>query len=292
MRWNTPVHESSVANSRSATDHWPMDNFQTSPPPSLSLWDRWPAPRILGLAILLMATNFILQMVFYTLIGGLFVPVLMGTIGGVILPLGWLAQRNHFPYRTDYSLTTPKPVTALLSGLVALAALVPTSLLAQWSMSLHPPDPEWASFMAENMPSGAVETGLAILTVVILAPLAEELIFRGFIHRLASRKWGPLAATVISALIFGLIHGEPWYLFGLVGIGIVLALVYETTGSVLACWITHMVHNAVSLGMMLANSQPTSEVAPVTITDGLIGAVSLMVLVVLLKTLHRLNKSY
>jgi len=264
-----------------------MQNHMENTPDDHSLWTQWPAPRILGLAMLLMTADFILQIVFYTLIGGLFVPVLLGTIGGVILPLAWLAQRNQLPFRQDYGLIMPSTRAAWLSGLIALAALAPTSLLAQWSLSLHPPDPTWASFMADSMPEGAVETGLAILTVVILAPLAEELIFRGFIHRLAARKWGSLAATVISSLIFGIIHGEPWYLFGLVGIGFVLALVYEATGSVIACWITHMVHNAVSLAMMLSSDQPTSEAVPLTTIDFLIGAGSLVMLIILMQVLRR-----
>lgn len=285
------VTETSIANSKPATDHCPMNNLDPSSESDNSLWTQWSAPRILGMAMLLMAADFILQMVFYAVIGGLFLPVLLGTLGGIILPLAWFAQYNQLPFRRDYSLLPIKPLVAAGSALVALAALAPTSLLAQWSMSLHPPDPEWASFMANNMPEGVIETGLAIVTVVILAPLAEELIFRGFFYRLLKRKWGPLAATLISALVFAIIHGEPWYLFGLVGIGIVLALVYEVTGSVLACWITHMVHNGVSLSMMINSDQPTGQAQPLTLVDGLIGAGSLLILMMLLNALRRQRRT-
>jgi len=135
--------------------------------------------------------------------------------------------------------------------------------------------------MAESMPDGPAAILLAFLTVVVAAPLAEELIFRGLLHRLASRMWGRWPAIMISSLVFRIVHGEPWYLFGLIGIGVVLAVVYEATGSVLACWVTHMVHNGISLAMMLWSEQATAEILPLTFTDWLVAGGSLVLLVLL-----------
>lgn len=249
--------------------------------PSPSIWSTWPPARIVGLAVLLMASNMVLQIIFYGLGGGLFIPVLMGTVGGVFVPIYLIGRSTGLPLRNDFSLHWPQPIVLVASALMAIAALAPTSLLAQLSLRLHPPDPEWAAFMAESMPDSTLGIVLAFLTVVIAAPLAEEIIFRGLLHRLFSRMWGIWPATAISALIFGIVHGEPWYLFGLIGVGIVLAIVYEATGSVLACWVTHMVHNAVSLGMMLWSDQPTSESMALTTTDWLIAGGSLVALVLL-----------
>ena len=52
------------------------------------------------------------------------------------------------------------------------------------------------------------------------------------------------------ALIFGLVHIEPWFLFGLVGLGLLLAYVYDRTRSLVACIVLHAVHNGVSLALM------------------------------------------
>ncbi len=280
-----------IAKGQSGTDHTHMNHQPDIPPLSppqmtpgnsaASLWSTWPSSRILGLAVVLMAGDFVLQIIFYTMGGGLFLPVLLGTVGGVLVPLYLLARRAALPARQDFSLWWPQPLILVVAGLMAVAALSPTSLLAQLSLRLHPPDPAWTAFMAENMPTGPMATLLAFFTVVVAAPLAEELIFRGLLHRLAARAWGPLPAIVISSLVFGVVHGEPWYLFGLIGIGVVLAIVYEATGSVLACWITHMVHNGVSLAMMIWSDESTAEVAPLTITDWSIAAGSLVLLVLL-----------
>ncbi len=256
-----------------------MNNqYDTSP---VSIWNTWPTSRIIALMVLLMGGDMVLQLIIYSLGGGLFIPVLLGTVGGVLLPLYFVVRTANLTGLDDFSLKRQAPIVLLASALMAIAALAPTSMMAQLSLSLHPPDPEWAAFMAENMPKGPLGIALAFLTVVVAAPLAEELIFRGLLHRLSSRLWGPWAATAISSLIFGIVHGEPWYLFGLIGVGIVLAVVYEATGSVLACWVTHMVHNAISLAMMVWADQPTSETMPLTMNDWLIAGGSLIALVLL-----------
>jgi membrane protease YdiL (CAAX protease family) len=228
-----------------------------------------------------MAGDFVLQIVFYSLGGGLFWPVLLGTIGGVFVPVYLIARNAGLPLRADFSLHWRHPVILLGAGLMAVAALAPTALLAQLSLRLHPPGPEWTAFMAESMPEGPAAIALAFLTVVVLAPLAEEIVFRGLLHRLAAQVWGRWPAVIISSLVFGVVHGEPWYLFGLIGIGMVLAVVYEATGSVLACWITHVVHNGVSLTMMIWSDQPTSEAARLSLLDWVIASGSLVLLVLL-----------
>jgi hypothetical protein len=150
---------------------------------------------------------------------------------------------------------------------MAVATLVPTSMLAELSLRLTPADPEAAAFMQENMPTSPPGMVLAFISVVVVAPLAEEIIFRGLLCRLASGLWGPLAATVVSSLVFGILHGEAWILFGLIGVGAVLALVFQATGSVTACWTTHAVHNAISLYFIIQQGPTPIEPSPITVQD-------------------------
>jgi membrane protease YdiL (CAAX protease family) len=159
---------------------------------------------------------------------------------------------------------------------MAACSLVPTSLLAELSQRLHPIDPKWESLFREHLPTTIPGVVLAVFTVVLVAPLAEEIIFRGLLHRLASSMWGAVPATIISALVFGIVHGEPWFLFGLVGVGVMLAFIYETTRSVTACWAAHAVHNAVSLWAMLANEGSLAEPRAITRLDWALGAVSVL----------------
>ena len=240
------------------------------------LWETWSRGRILGLAVLLMAGNFFFQILVYVFREDLFLPVLAGAVLGVLLPVALIARRFGFSFRRDFSLSAPHPLILAASALMAVCSLIPTSLLAELSLRLHPMDSQWESFFQEHLPTTTFEIILAVITVVAVAPLAEELIFRGLLHRLTSSMWGAVPATVISALVFGIVHGEPWFLFGLIGVGIMLAFIYETTRSVTACWVAHAVHNSISLWAMLGNEGGLAETQSLTTQDWGLAAVSVL----------------
>jgi len=248
-------------------------------PPRGGLWTTWGRLRILGLVAFLIAANFSVQLLVYGLGGGLMLPVLLGSLLGVGAPLALLARGGVMVPAADLRLDRPAPGTLALVVVMALAALMPTSLLAELTVRLHPVDPEWAALYSANLPRGAAAVALAAVTVVIVAPLAEEIIFRALLQRLTTRVWGGLPGLAVAALVFGLVHGEPWYLLGLIGVGVVLGTVWLATESVTACWVAHGVHNGVSLAWLLAQGKITTEPTTVTAVDWALAAGSLLVLV-------------
>ena len=93
---------------------------------------------------------------------------------------------------------------------------------------------------------------LAFIAVVIVAPLAEELFFRGFLYQ-ALRKWrGVAQATVLSALLFAVAHGHPLLIAGIFPLGIILAYVFEKRNSLTATIATHAFFNGISLILIVA----------------------------------------
>ena len=62
-----------------------------------------------------------------------------------------------------------------------------------------------------------------------LGPLGEELFFRGVIYTYC-RRWG-VAAVAVSSLLFGLVHGLDVTLVSASFFGVILALLYERSGS-------------------------------------------------------------
>jgi membrane protease YdiL (CAAX protease family) len=247
-------------------------------PPRPGLWHAWSRLRVLGLAAFLIAANFTVQLVVYGLGGGLMLPVLAGALLGVGLPLVLLHRGGVLAPRADLGLDRPGAATVVLATVMALAALAPTSLLAELTVRLHPVSPEWAALYDENLPRGPAGVALAFLAVVVAAPLAEEVIFRALLQRLAASLWGGVPGLVVAALAFGLVHGEPWYLLGLIGVGAVLGTVWLATGSLTACWIAHAVHNGVSLAWLLAQGQVTTEPTAVTTGDWVLAGISCVVL--------------
>ncbi|WP_068598179.1 CPBP family intramembrane glutamic endopeptidase [Vaginella massiliensis] len=92
----------------------------------------------------------------------------------------------------------------------------------------------------------------AFLTVCILAPIFEEIIFRGFILRgMLKNGSNPWVAIVLSGLIFGAAHLNPWQFIGAGILGAVFGYVYYRTQSLLLCILLHAINNTISFVLML-----------------------------------------
>lgn len=90
---------------------------------------------------------------------------------------------------------------------------------------------------------------LGYLAIGILAPLAEELVFRGAVLRkllaIFGKKWH-WAAIVISAIVFGAVHGNlPQFVHAAL-IGLLLGWMYYRTGSILPGVMFHWINNTVA----------------------------------------------
>jgi membrane protease YdiL (CAAX protease family) len=83
--------------------------------------------------------------------------------------------------------------------------------------------------------------------LVLLAPLGEELFFRGLVYRNLREWWSSGEAGLASGLIFGFIHLDPTTVFPLVVVGYLFARSYERTGSLVVVVAMHAVHNGISL---------------------------------------------
>jgi len=96
---------------------------------------------------------------------------------------------------------------------------------------------------------GPLSTGELVLIFVlicVLVPIGEELFFRGFVYG-TLRRWGiPLAAT-LSALFFGAVHQQLVHFLPIFVLGVILALLYERTRSLLPVMLVHGVNNAVAI---------------------------------------------
>lgn len=98
------------------------------------------------------------------------------------------------------------------------------------------------------------------LLVVGLGPLVEEMLFRGFLFRRWSRKWGLRKGAVLSSLAFAVVHAD---VLGAWFFGFVLALLYARTWSLWLPIIVHSVNNALAwclegLGVLVGESEQLS----------------------------------
>ena len=98
------------------------------------------------------------------------------------------------------------------------------------------------TFFDFEISTDPMTTSADLISSIILAPIAEELFFRGIILRKTS-KISQHFAIFFSAFIFGIMHGNPYqFALGFL-VGIVFALVTIKTGSLIPAIIGHMVIN-------------------------------------------------
>jgi membrane protease YdiL (CAAX protease family) len=83
----------------------------------------------------------------------------------------------------------------------------------------------------------------AIFTVIV-APIGEEFVFRKLLMD-RTQKYGGAVSVLISAIVFGLMHGNFYQFFYCLGLGLILAYIYHSTGRLLPCILLHASINLV-----------------------------------------------
>lgn len=171
--------------------------------------------------------------------------------------LGWpifrlLRRHAHSDYGAEPPVSAPprklgrrtliwQSVTTLLLTLPVLAL---TS--AGWNALLRavglPDAPQdlIAVFGAVNSPFVLIAM---LLVATVLAPINEELLFRGVVFRFCRQRFGRAIALTVSGVLFGLLHGNWAGFVPLAVLGVALALAYEHSGDIRVPIVAHGLFN-------------------------------------------------
>jgi len=106
------------------------------------------------------------------------------------------------------------------------------------------------------LPSGLLETypqRLAFFFVAVLvAPVAEEVFFRGFLLPVFTDQWGFLRGASLVSLLFGISHAVPGALLPAFVSGLLFAWLYRRTGSLWNCCMAHGAQNALAFAVAVS----------------------------------------
>lgn len=100
---------------------------------------------------------------------------------------------------------------------------------------------------------------LTVLTLVIVAPVTEELIFRGVLLQRWAKKWGIRTALIASSLLFGLCHAN---VLGLSVFGLIMGILYVQTRTLLVPIACHALNNFLVLLFSIATHESTPQSVP------------------------------
>ena len=95
--------------------------------------------------------------------------------------------------------------------------------------------------------SSSIDIAFLFLSVAIVTPIAEELFFRGYVLDAINRKHGDWTAIIWSAMLFGLVHVDPFTMGQAFMGGIIYGWIRMRTGSLLPSIACHMMWNMLAL---------------------------------------------
>ena len=90
-----------------------------------------------------------------------------------------------------------------------------------------------------------------VVLAVVVAPICEEFVFRGYIYATLKRFSCRYLAIFISALLFSIVHTSIWALIPLFIVGVGLAIIYEKSGSLWAPILTHALFNGLNTAALI-----------------------------------------
>ncbi len=94
--------------------------------------------------------------------------------------------------------------------------------------------------------SGTLQVALAFVSLVVMTPLAEEVLMRGIMFRNINRTFGFVVAALISAAIFGILHGQVNLFIDTFVLGLALAWLVNKTNSLWPAIGLHMLKNFIA----------------------------------------------
>lgn len=167
--------------------------------------------------------------------------LVVASVMGSIVTIGLFAWRKWSPFSRVYIKSKPW-ITLIWVVLLSIGTILPSEWI-QEQMDLQMPK------NMEQMFSAILREPWGYAAIGILAPIAEEMVFRGAMLRKLLDMFSPRQhwiPIIISALIFGAFHGNMAQLPHAMFIGLILGWMYYRTGSIVPGVVLHWVNNTVA----------------------------------------------
>lgn len=175
---------------------------------------------------------------------------------------------------------------------VSLGVLVRTAVLIFGSMYVFNVTLDWLP-LPDLMEDTFMDMGnepLGVLSMALVAPLVEEMVFRGAIQGYLMRRCSnPWTAIVVSALVFGVIHMNPVQVVYATLLGLVLGWIYYRTRSLLPVIVGHVLNNSVAVASM--KIWGSEDIEAITVDDkAVMLPVLLLIVALLVPVVLKLNR--
>ncbi len=165
-----------------------------------------------------------------------FVVQFVATVSLVLIMTVWLNRAKL----SDIGINNVSISTYLKYGL--LGGILLLIVIFSLSLPINYVQPELEPQLYEEMlrsVAGKKDFTLLFVIGAVLAPLSEELFYRGMIYPVFRHKFGPVPAMIMAGTIFGVVHWDLWRAIPLAIGGMILCYIYEKTNSIFVTALAH-----------------------------------------------------
>jgi membrane protease YdiL (CAAX protease family) len=169
--------------------------------------------------------------------------------GSILVSIFFFLRFERLTWAEVFGFKTGGPWRAILWGIAVALCFTPigqimNDLCSRALQSLHVQAPNEQAVETLQKATPGFSRVYLIFFAIIIAPVAEETLFRGILYPAIKQFGFPRAALWGTALLFAAIHLNIAAFLPLMLFAIILAVLYEKTNNLLACIVAHSLFNA------------------------------------------------
>tara|TARA_B100001996_G_scaffold178876_1_gene136546 strand:- start:1316 stop:2119 length:804 start_codon:yes stop_codon:yes gene_type:complete len=166
----------------------------------------------------------------------------------LVVPIAFFLFRNGYNLADNFRIKSVSKNTLLLSLMLSFGVVLISSELNIVIDSLFPIPDSFLNLDSLLSPNNPFSLILVFLTVVVVAPIGEEMVFRGFLQSFLETSWKDITrAILVSSLFFTLIHFNPYWAIQIYLMGLILGYLSWLTKSIYPSILLHMSINGTSM---------------------------------------------
>jgi len=212
----------------------------------------WNLKAVLSIHILRVVIGLLLVRVLYPLLFTVTPFIIEMTDRIVVLGLVWFTVRNCGGDFSKLGLSLDHLAGNILKGVVVGFILLTVSIFSEklyTTMLFITPAQHPLLVQVENATTWQ-ELMVPLFLAGVLAPVTEEMLYRLFTFLPMNERWGFWGGAIASALVFAVMHFNLYWFGEMIVVGVGLAFVYHSTGSLISGMIAHSVINTSKILML------------------------------------------
>ena len=166
----------------------------------------------------------------------------------MVIPLLWFLKSRQQPIFKQLRINPISKETLVFSIMLSLGVIILSDELDRMIQSFFPAPEYIVDLNGLLRPDTLLGFILLFIAVAIVAPIGEELLFRGFFQQALEKHWHDVTrAILITALLFSMIHMNPYWFAQIYILGVLLGFIAWKTKSVIPALVLHGMNNAMAM---------------------------------------------